>query len=76
MSRLPLADLAPYQFPQMIPDRLLLYLDDFFRSCVQSCLTAVASFQDLNFVWRLSSYLENALPCYFKKAKDILRYRP
>ena len=32
-------------------------------------------FKNLNSVWRRSSYLEWVLPCYFKKAKDILRYQ-
>jgi hypothetical protein len=46
----------------------------FSRSCVQSFLTAVASFQDLNFCLATKFLSRKRTAVLFKKAKDILRY--
>lgn len=61
---------APHQLPKSIPDRLLIYLNDFFTflctiSPHDSCLLS----RCWTYVWPLSSYLERVLPYHFKKEK-------
>jgi hypothetical protein len=65
---------APDQLPQMIPDRLLIYLVTFSRSCVQSLLTAVASFQDFEPCLAANFLSRNGTAVLLQGSERYLRY--